>query len=116
MIVVKLMQTLKVSELGRLIPVGTVFREKNRKDLPKWLQAELQYFETTPKRATLLVKETLEKVAPIDSDAGKKDDAVVDDVKTEENDVPDKDPEPEPEKESEPEKENSPTLNKRNKK
>ena len=110
MIVVKLMQTLKVSELGRLIPIGTVFRGKNRKDFPKWLQAEIKYFEATPKRSTLLIKEMIEKVAPIDSDADKKDVDDVDAVKIEENDVPDKDPE------LESEKENSLTLNKRNKK
>lgn len=59
MFAVKLNANLRIKENGRyrIIQEGTIFRGKEKVDLPEWLQKEMDYMKKTPSCATLIISE-----------------------------------------------------------
>ena len=76
MIVVKLNGNLRVKQEDgtyRIFQAGTIFRAKNRSELPEWLITELEYFESTATCDSLIVTETLPKASKSASNKEKKE-------------------------------------------
>jgi len=79
MIAVKLNGNLRVKQEDgtyRIFQEGTIFRAKNRSELPEWLITELKYFESTATRDSLIVTESLPKASKSASDKEKKEASV----------------------------------------